>query len=446
MDAIETELQRVAARQRKLHRTSKECVAALLDSLDALEAELDAGGSAPESVARLEERKRAFQDATSSQQKELNGALTKYAKCVDKTLSFDLKRACRGAPLNVRFLECAVAEHLFREGEFALGEQFTEEAGLTVDASVTAPFAELHRILDALHGNDLAPAIEWARRHRRELAALCNPSKKRVKDCSMFAAMMTAPSSSGGGGGGGAQAGAGSAGAPMAVVGETAETGADGDGDSHGQGEGEGDGDGAASELEFKLHRLRFIDLLQRGELYNALMYARQVFPQFAKAHSRDIQQLMACFAFVPHLSQSPYAALFTSMLREDVEHTFRRDCWAVLGLAVESPLHTVVRCGAKALPTLIKAARLLPAKETWTATDELPVEVELDRDCKYHSIFVCPVSRDQSTEENPPMLLPCGHVLCKQTIARLPRGGTRFKCPYCPSEQQIAACREVTF
>ena len=31
-----------------------------------------------------------------------------------------------------------------------------------------------------------------------------------------------------------------------------------------------------------------------------------------------------------------------------------------------------------------------------------------------FHSIFACPVSKDQSTDTNPPMLLPCGHVLCQ--------------------------------
>ena len=37
-----------------------------------------------------------------------------------------------------------------------------------------------------------------------------------------------------------------------------------------------------------------------------------------------------------------------------------------------------------------------------------------------FHSIFACPVSKDQATEENPPMLLPCGHVLCKACLSLL--------------------------
>ena len=41
----------------------------------------------------------------------------------------------------------------------------------------------------------------------------------------------------------------------------------------------------------------------------------------------------------------------------------------------------------------------------------QLPVEVELGREFTFHSVFACPVARDQSTPDNPPMILPCGRV-----------------------------------
>jgi hypothetical protein len=65
---------------------------------------------------------------------------------------------------------------------------------------------------------------------------------------------------------------------------------------------------------------------------------------------------------------------------------------------------------------------------------EQLPVELELGHEFVFHSIFACPVSRDQSSAENPPTMLPCGHVLCKQSVTKLAKGSTRsFKCPYCP-------------
>lgn len=99
-----------------------------------------------------------------------------------------------------------------------------------------------------------------------------------------------------------------------------------------------------------------------------------------------------------------------------------------------------------QALPTLLKLSALMANKKhEWQLMRQLPVEIELDKGFQFHSIFACPVSRDQSTAENPPMLLPCGHVLCKHSIQKLAKGHNRtFKCPYCPSETTISLCRQI--
>lgn len=54
---------------------------------------------------------------------------------------------------------------------------------------------------------------------------------------------------------------------------------------------------------------------------------------------------------------------------------------------------------------------------------------------------------RDQSTPDNPPMLLPCNHVLCEQSVQKLAKSRTRiFKCPYCPMEARVDNLRPLTF
>jgi len=117
--------------------------------------------------------------------------------------------------------------------------------------------------------------------------------------------------------------------------------------------------------------------------------------------------------------------------------------------MSEQSALEVLVSAGALALPTLIKAARIVPPggqTRDWQETGQLPVEIDLGEKFQFHSIFACPVSRDESTRDNPPMILPCGHVLCKNSINRLPKGNSRFKCAYCPSEQTPANCQRIHF
>ena len=60
--------------------------------------------------------------------------------------------------------------------------------------------------------------------------------------------------------------------------------------------------------------------------------------------------------------------------------------------------------------------------------------------------VFTCPVSKEGATPDNPPMMLPCGHVLALSSITKLARGSRthRFKCPYCPAECSTAMAKQL--
>jgi len=79
-----------------------------------------------------------------------------------------------------------------------------------------------------------------------------------------------------------------------------------------------------------------------------------------------------------------------------------------------------------------------------WTQTHEMPFETPLPDSMLYHSIFVCPVSKEQTTDTNPPVVIPCGHMVCRTTLERLAHKNSRFKCPYCPLEARADDCKEV--
>jgi hypothetical protein len=210
------------------------------------------------------------------------------------------------------------------------------------------------------------------------------------------------------------------------------------------------------SNLEFELSKLQYVWLFKGPAVNNlpddqhngragALAYARQHFGRFQARHLREIQQLASAMVFAPNLPTSPYHQTFAiSTAFADVAASFTREFCSLLGLSAESPLYLAVTAGALALPRLMKYMLATRSKGTeWTTAQELPFETPLPESMLFHSIFVCPVSKEQTTEDNPPMVIPCGHMLARETLQKLCKG-SRFKCPYCPSEGLMRDARRV--
>jgi hypothetical protein len=244
-------------------------------------------------------------------------------------------------------------------------------------------FAEMYRILQQLKAHNLLPAIDWARANSAELEA-------------------------------------------------------------------------RGSNLEFELSKLQYVWLFlgpavngfpddENNGRAGALAYARRHFHRFQDRHLREIQQLASAMLFAPNLADSPYHDTFTlTNAFTDVASSFTREFCSLLGLSAESPLYLAVTAGALALPRQMKYMQATRAKGTeWTTEQELPFETPLPESMLFHSIFVCPVSKEQTTESNPPMVIPCGHMLARETLEKLCKGN-RFKCPYCPSEGQLKDARRV--
>lgn len=301
----------------------------------------------------------------------------------------------------------AIAMHLLREGQFDVASTFLNEAlhnppqphatpGTPNPASndsndlsslrseeLQDQFSNMYQILNELQNRNLHPAIEWARQNSVEL-------------------------------------------------------------------------EHRGSNLEFELCKLQYIWLFQGSEtngmpddehngLSGAIQYARATFPRHQLRFTKDCQQLLAAILYRSNLTESPYGYLFnTTQAWADVSQSFTREFCSLLGLSPSSPLYQACTAGAIALPTLLKLASIVKEKRTeWTTQDELPVEIALPRSMIFHAIFVCPVSKEQTTDANPPMMMPCGHVVAKESLQRLSKGG-RFKCPYCPSESLMRDARQV--
>uniref|UniRef100_A0AAV2MJM0 RING-Gid-type domain-containing protein n=1 Tax=Knipowitschia caucasica TaxID=637954 RepID=A0AAV2MJM0_KNICA len=123
-------------------------------------------------------------------------------------------------------------------------------------------------------------------------------------------------------------------------------------------------------------------------------------------------------------------------------------DACALLGLSVESPLSVSFASGCMALPVLMNIKQVIEQRQcsgVWTHKDELPIEIDLGKKCWYHSVFACPILRQQTSESNPPMKLICGHVISRDALNKLTNAG-KLKCPYCPMEQNPSHAKQIYF
>ncbi|XP_044633520.1 E3 ubiquitin-protein transferase RMND5B isoform X8 [Equus asinus] len=350
-----------------------------------------------------------------SDHKDIHSSVSRVGKAIDRNFDSEICGVVSDAVWDSRekqqqILQMAIVEHLYQQGMLSVAEELCQESTLNVDLDFKQPFLELNRILEALHEQDLGPALEWAVSHRQRLLEL-------------------------------------------------------------------------NSSLEFKLHRLHFIRLLAGGpeKQLEALSYARH-FQPFARLHQREIQVMMGSLVYLRlGLEKSPYCHLLDNSHWAEICETFTRDACSLLGLSVESPLsvRTLPRVpdrwqcagllsacwalglaapapalfcsfasGCVALPVLMNIKAVIEQRQctgVWSHKDELPIEIELGMKCWYHSVFACPILRQQTSDSNPPIKLICGHVISRDALNKLINGG-KLKCPYCPMEQNPADGKRIIF
>lgn len=204
------------------------------------------------------------------------------------------------------------------------------------------------------------------------------------------------------------------------------------------------------SNLEFVLHKVQFARILQRtGNPSLALNYARENLSVFGDRYFSEIARLMSSILYYKNIARSPYEDVYELPSNDKLSWMFLSEFCFLLGLSPESPIYLAVTAGSLALPVLAKLDSLMKNKKAeWTSSNELPTEVPLPSSLIFHSIFVCPVSKEQTTEENPPKVLPCGHILANNSLKSMRKdtASQNIKCPYCPMDTSYEQAKRVYF
>ena len=189
-----------------------------------------------------------------------------------------------------------------------------------------------------------------------------------------------------------------------------------------------------ARNIEFCIHKLKFIQILKSGNLPAAMEYARNYMQDFADTHLEEIKQLMCSCLFANRSENSPYSEMFADGYPKEIVKEMLREWSEVSGIPPVSPLQTILRTGDQVIAELIPLTQLAGDK-FWASP--VPTELKLDPELVFHSTFVCPVSKEVATLNNPPIMLPCGHLIAKHSMEKLLSSTIRakFKCPTCPTE-----------
>eukprot|EP00088_Acartia_fossae_P056139 TRINITY_DN6533_c0_g1_i1.p1 TRINITY_DN6533_c0_g1~~TRINITY_DN6533_c0_g1_i1.p1 ORF type:complete len:401 (-),score=88.61 TRINITY_DN6533_c0_g1_i1:187-1389(-) len=323
--------------------------------------------------------------------RDLHSTVSKVGKSIDRNFSHDFDSTYEeeffSGSTKEHLLNEVILQHLYRQGQLDISESLAQESGIHEYKSQKEPFVEMNKILQALKSYNLEPAMEWAEHNREAL----NLNK---------------------------------------------------------------------SVLELRLHKLKFIKLLASGDRTKAIMYARQYFPRFVQGEEKEVKELMGALMFCgPALSTSPYAHLVDDNHWVEIQDLFLRDACALLGLSIESPLGVAVEAGCMALPALLNFKHAMTDRkegntnklmttlvDVWNGRDELPIEIELPNNMRFHSVFACPILRQQVSDGNPPMRLICGHIISKDALSKLSSSHSKLKCPYCPVEQNPAEAKKIVF
>jgi E3 ubiquitin-protein transferase RMND5 len=129
--------------------------------------------------------------------------------------------------------------------------------------------------------------------------------------------------------------------------------------------------------------------------------------------------------------------------MKEKVRHCFVREFCKANNLSLESPLVKICKASAIAIPKLTKLRKIID--DQTARTKELPCEVDLGSDLRFHNVFICPVTKEPACSSNVPMLMACGHVVSKNALARMARSErVKFKCHTCPKQMTRDEVKEM--
>ncbi|PVU92383.1 hypothetical protein BB560_006062 [Smittium megazygosporum] len=416
-------------------------------------------------------------------QKEMYMQLSKAGKVIDKLGKIDFNTMSSDGVFDdkTKIFNSEIAMQFLREGDFELAETFIQESKTTLTEASRSNFQQLHRIISDLKKYDLTSTFEWINFHK---SALSNADvdieflahRQRYLQLIDQGSVVEA----------------------YQYLKKNLTSYLQGNNSSR------------PNSSNKPKPSLTVTNDDQDGNLNTSKDTSGSIFSYYGAARNKldyfeQTRKLMGMLVYAKCLDSSPYKHYFTQATWDELESNIMSAFCSIFGLPQTPPLSSTVNAGTISLPIITKYLQLIqtkakkslgevgvdgdqgeqPKTETendtsihsyggnisgslnsndlqnesgtsakkWYSNQELSTETPLPDELMFHSLFACPVSKEQSTEENPPMMMPCGHTIGKESLEKLSKNyrsavtnSGKVKCPYCPALSSISQAKRVYF
>lgn len=196
-----------------------------------------------------------------------------------------------------------------------------------------------------------------------------------------------------------------------------------------------------SSDLEFKLRRQEFVELLRSGDLSGALKASQKHFPAWLETSYREIRETLALICWLPFLGKGirwnnglmgKYEDLLGDGQWGQLREQFQRDFVAVYQVDEGAQLIKTVRTGLSALKTRQCAQDDPCDSECPVCSGPLK---ELAEKLPFGHFEItkirCRITGKLMCEDDPPMALPNGQVYSESGLQSIAKGNSGVvKCP----------------
>ncbi|XP_030462206.2 protein MAEA homolog [Syzygium oleosum] len=190
------------------------------------------------------------------------------------------------------------------------------------------------------------------------------------------------------------------------------------------------------SIFEFQLRLQEFVELVRAENSMRAIAYARKYLAPWGSTHMKELQRVMATLAFRSNTECATYKVLFEPKQWDFLVDQFRQEFCRLYGMTFEPLLNIYLQAGLSALKTTFCTEDGCTKEDPLSQESFRKLAMPLPFSKQHHSKLVCYITKELMDTENPPLVLPNGHVYSTKALEEMAKKNSgKITCPrtkYC--------------